>query len=162
MPFRLCYCGRTTPCALHPRALRHKTRRTPPPRGSTWRRIRQVVLYRDGHRCQRCATPDTPGNRLHVHHVVARREGGTDTLSNLVTLCALCHPQVERDSPATCLPGRLAEGRLATRLAKRGAMEESVERARGAEVRAGKSGAHSPGEGPRSSDCRPREGRPAP
>ena len=60
MPTRLCTCGRRLPCALHPRAPRHKTRRTPPPRGSAWRRIREVVLYRDGHRCQRCRTPDTP------------------------------------------------------------------------------------------------------
>jgi 5-methylcytosine-specific restriction protein A len=64
------------------------------------RRLREVVLYRDGHRCQRCGSPDTTTHRLHVHHVVARAEGGTDSLDNLVTLCALCHPQVERSAPA--------------------------------------------------------------
>jgi 5-methylcytosine-specific restriction endonuclease McrA len=28
---------------------------------------------------------------LHVHHIVPRSEGGTDALSNLVTLCHVCH-----------------------------------------------------------------------
>jgi hypothetical protein len=27
---------------------------------------------------------------------MARSEGGTDSLDNLVTVCALCHPKVER------------------------------------------------------------------
>jgi len=31
------------------------------------------------------------GKELHVHHVVPRSEGGTNDLSNLVTLCSRCH-----------------------------------------------------------------------
>ena len=48
--------------------------------------------------------PATAFDLLHVHHVVRRAAGGTDALSNLVTLCALCHPQVERAHPPP-IPG---------------------------------------------------------
>jgi len=54
-----------------------------------------MVLSRDGYRCTTCgATRD-----LHVHHIVPRREGGPDELSNLVTLCFTCHERLhaERD-----------------------------------------------------------------
>jgi 5-methylcytosine-specific restriction endonuclease McrA len=90
----LCYCGRLTPCAQHPRVPRR--RRNQLKDTTAWRRARQAALYRDGRRCGRCGSPATPFDPLHVHHVVPRSEGGTDTLGNLVTLCALCHPQVER------------------------------------------------------------------
>jgi 5-methylcytosine-specific restriction endonuclease McrA len=107
MPSRLCFCGRTTPCVLHPRAPRHKTRRTPPPRGSAWRRVREVVLHRDGHRCRRCGSPATPFDPLHVHHLVPRSEGGSDDVSNLVTLCALC---IRRWSASRTRPTRKRGG----------------------------------------------------
>jgi 5-methylcytosine-specific restriction endonuclease McrA len=35
---------------------------------------------------------------LHVHHIVPRSKGGLSTLENLLTLCEVCHPLVERSS----------------------------------------------------------------
>jgi len=50
--------------------------------------IRTEVLKRDNYRCVNCGMT---GKELHVHHVVPRSEGGTNDLSNLVTLCSRCH-----------------------------------------------------------------------
>ena len=66
--------------------------------GSTreWRRLRAVVLDRDGYRCKRpvvragieveCGEPAN-----HAGHIVARVLGGTDTLDNLRAECAPCN-----------------------------------------------------------------------
>jgi 5-methylcytosine-specific restriction endonuclease McrA len=51
--------------------------------------VRAAVLARDRHRCA------TPGCRsthfLEVHHVMPRRQGGSNRAENLVTLCSRCH-----------------------------------------------------------------------
>jgi len=49
--------------------------------------IREKILERDNHRCARCGK----NSRLHVHHKVPTRFGGTDNDYNLETLCPLCH-----------------------------------------------------------------------
>lgn len=56
--------------------------------GSTtqWRKLREVVIKRDGGTCQACGQPGE-----HVDHVVPRRLGGTDELSNLQLLCKQCN-----------------------------------------------------------------------
>lgn len=65
---------------------------------SAWQRLRAQVLARDGHRCTwldrgvRCGSQaDT------AHHVVARADGGADSLENLRSVCrlhhALAHPE---------------------------------------------------------------------
>ncbi len=53
-------------------------------------KTRRRVLARDGHRCVHC---QGSGN-LHVHHIVFRQDGGTNDLSNLMTLCAHCHGMI--------------------------------------------------------------------
>ena len=55
---------------------------------SDWRRLRKQVLERDGWSCTGCGQH---GGRLECHHVRRYVDGGTDDLSNLVTLCAKCH-----------------------------------------------------------------------
>jgi 5-methylcytosine-specific restriction endonuclease McrA len=107
MVIPLCHCGRPKPCAGHPPTSRPRS--NPLRNTSAWRRARRAVLDRDRHRCRRCGSPATRFDALHVHHVVPRSEGGTDALSNLVTLCALCHPQVER-FVSSFQPGGLVKG----------------------------------------------------
>ena len=52
-------------------------------------RIRREVLARDQHRCQ---APGCGRTRfLEVHHLVARKKGGSNQTENLTTLCASCH-----------------------------------------------------------------------
>ena len=61
-------------------------------KGSTrrWRRLRSYVLARDGGRCQRCGGKE----KLECHHVVPSAAGGSDTPSNLRTICVLCHDMI--------------------------------------------------------------------
>jgi len=53
-------------------------------------RIRFEALKRDGFTCQYCGRKP-PEVTLHVDHIVARVDGGTDDLGNLVTSCAACN-----------------------------------------------------------------------
>ena len=61
-------------------------------KGSTrrWRKLRAFVLHRDGGKCQRCGATD----RLEAHHVIPSSAGGSDTPSNLRTICVTCHDQI--------------------------------------------------------------------
>ena len=62
-------------------------------RGSTrrWRAVRRAVLERDCHRCQRCGIALAGDQDAHVHHIVPKREGGSDHPTNLRALCAYCN-----------------------------------------------------------------------
>jgi 5-methylcytosine-specific restriction endonuclease McrA len=55
-----------------------------------WRKVRIVVLTRDGHRCRACSSKQG----LEVHHVVMRSLGGKDEAGNLIALCRGCHESV--------------------------------------------------------------------
>lgn len=69
-----------------------------------WRRTRQLVYARDNWTCRDCrckcknsADSKNDGKKkIQAHHHVARRNGGTDDLANLVTLCMSCHHKRER------------------------------------------------------------------
>lgn len=54
-----------------------------------WRYLREVILHRDGNRCQVTGCPSRV--ELHVHHMKAVSEGGEHVPSNLVTLCDFHH-----------------------------------------------------------------------
>lgn len=49
--------------------------------------LRQLVLRRDGWRCQSCGTM----TNLEVHHQQFRSHSGDDSEENLITLCTACH-----------------------------------------------------------------------
>jgi 5-methylcytosine-specific restriction endonuclease McrA len=49
--------------------------------------FREKVLWRDGYTCQKCGGKDN----LQAHHIRHRSNGGTNTVSNGVTLCEDCH-----------------------------------------------------------------------
>ena len=61
--------------------------------------LREAVFLRDGYTCQRCGRTIKDGAILHVHHVVYRSQGGTNRISNLITICDKCH------TPANHKPG---------------------------------------------------------
>ncbi|WP_299020921.1 RNA-guided endonuclease IscB [uncultured Photobacterium sp.] len=52
--------------------------------------VKAYVLHRDGYMCQ-SGRKVKHSTKLHVHHKVFRSQGGTDTPSNLKTLCEDCH-----------------------------------------------------------------------
>ena len=49
--------------------------------------LRQLVLRRDGRRCQSCGSMAN----LEVHHKQFRSHSGHDSEDNLITLCTACH-----------------------------------------------------------------------
>lgn len=54
--------------------------------------IRKAVIFRDGCRCIECGKSNCV---LEVHHIKPRRLNGSNTLSNLITLCEKCHQKTE-------------------------------------------------------------------
>ena len=54
--------------------------------------IRKSVILRDGCKCMECGKSNC---KLEVHHIKARRMNGSNTLSNLITLCEKCHQKTE-------------------------------------------------------------------
>lgn len=59
----------------------------------TWAKIRQIVFERDNYTCQECGKTN---GRLAVHHIIPRKDGGQDSMDNLVTVCdGVCHKKIE-------------------------------------------------------------------
>ena len=54
--------------------------------------VRLAVLHRDSYQCQLCGTSGE--NRLQLHHLILRSQGGKHVEENLVTLCFKCHQDV--------------------------------------------------------------------
>ena len=54
--------------------------------------IRKAVILRDGYKCMECGKSNC---KLEVHHIKPRRLSGSNTLSNLITLCETCHQKTE-------------------------------------------------------------------
>lgn len=54
--------------------------------------LREYILHRDNHKCQNLKCKNKDKNPiLEVHHIIFQSNGGTDTPSNLITLCNKCH-----------------------------------------------------------------------
>lgn len=64
--------------------------------------VRVSVLERDHHACRNChwshsnKTPNDPRTFLELHHIEHHADGGENTLTNLITLCNVCHDEVHR------------------------------------------------------------------
>lgn len=54
--------------------------------------IRKAVIIRDNYKCMECGKS---GCVLEVHHIKPKRLNGSNTLSNLITLCTSCHQRTE-------------------------------------------------------------------
>jgi 5-methylcytosine-specific restriction protein A len=49
-----------------------------------WQQLRKAALHRDRYRC---TVPGCTAKATHVDHIISRRDGGPDALSNLRSLC---------------------------------------------------------------------------
>lgn len=70
---------------------------------------RAYVLNRDSYICQYCKGK-TKDRKLEVHHIIFKRNGGSDEAKNLITLCKTCHDNLH-DGNIT-LKGGKAKGQL--------------------------------------------------
>jgi hypothetical protein len=53
--------------------------------------VKAYVLHRDGYQCQECKTRK---GKLHVHHIIFKSNGGTNSPENLIVLCHTCHAKL--------------------------------------------------------------------
>jgi len=58
------------------------------PENMAWEETRAQAIERDEYRCSKCGKNLS---KLDVHHITARRHGGTDEQDNLIVLCRDCH-----------------------------------------------------------------------
>lgn len=56
---------------------------------------RKRVYARDGWRCALCDSTDG----IQIHHVEWRGRGGSDDMTNLITLCWRCHGEAHGSGP---------------------------------------------------------------
>lgn len=59
-----------------------------------WSDIRKKILKRDKNICQICGK--TGKTKLHIHHILKRKNGGEDFFDNLITVCPSCHPVADK------------------------------------------------------------------
>lgn len=59
--------------------------------------LRKRVLAKDNHKCKICGVKDWDKipSILHIHHIVEVKNGGTNDMENLETLCFVCHLEVK-------------------------------------------------------------------
>jgi 5-methylcytosine-specific restriction endonuclease McrA len=67
---------------------------------------KSCVLSRDSYTCQSCKAKET---KLHVHHILFRSNGGSDSPDNLITLCETCHHDLHQQKDAQKLSLKLAK-----------------------------------------------------
>lgn len=64
--------------------------------------VRVAVLKRDDFKCTNCGwsramlNRDDPRKMLELHHKHQHKDGGENTVENLITLCNVCHDEVHR------------------------------------------------------------------
>jgi len=63
-----------------------------------WRRLCDMINLRDGWACQAACGCTA---ELSMHHIVPRAEGGSDDPANLITLCSMCHDEIENTNIRT-------------------------------------------------------------
>jgi 5-methylcytosine-specific restriction enzyme A len=94
---------RDSRCPKHRRRYPHHDQRSNERYGNPhYRKNRAKALERDGYRCRFKGCGST--NNLSVHHVIAIRDGGTNQVSNLVTLCRTHHEFMEKVSRGGVAP----------------------------------------------------------
>lgn len=59
--------------------------------GSTWDKLRVLVMRRDKSLCQPCLTNNRTELATEVDHITAKAKGGLDELDNLQAICTACH-----------------------------------------------------------------------
>lgn len=78
--------------------------------------VKMMVRARDNYTCQYCKGKKKD-NRINVHHIVFRSNGGSDEPENLITLCKTCHDALHADKIKLKLNGKLkCELKFATQM----------------------------------------------
>lgn len=81
-------------CKEHqPEPWQSSVGKTPTQRGYgyRWKKLRDSVLRRDSYLCQSCLSSGIITTATDVDHILNKKRGGTDSMSNLQSLCNPCH-----------------------------------------------------------------------
>ena len=92
-----------------------------------WARMSRAVLARDGYSCRICGksslksfTTSSKTRNVHfdvqVHHIVPRKESGSDSFLNLITLCESCHHKTFKNGYAGLPKGERSLEDFSTRM----------------------------------------------
>lgn len=79
-------------CSTREWPLKNQQRDLPLKTYGTWPKIKEMTHERDVYRCQVCGKTN---GKLDVHHIIPRRDGGQDSMDNLITVCDGCHKKIE-------------------------------------------------------------------
>jgi 5-methylcytosine-specific restriction endonuclease McrA len=60
---------------------------------NSWYDLIKTVNKRDGGMCVICKSKGTFTKGSDTHHIIPLSKGGSNTMSNLITLCESCHSQ---------------------------------------------------------------------
>lgn len=89
-----------------------KPKKVPKPKNQfkyQYKQVRPLVLERDNYSCQKCGSKDY----LEVNHIVPKGKGGSNDMSNLITLCDLCHAEEHKGDPVYSLMVKACRDRRA-------------------------------------------------
>ena len=67
---------------------------------------KSYVLGRDNYTCQHCKGK-SKDSKLEVHHIIFRRNGGSDEENNLICLCKTCHDKLHKDEISLNKKGKI-------------------------------------------------------
>ena len=77
--------------------------------------VKSFVLNRDNYKCQYCKGKSRD-KKLHVHHIIWRKKGGSDHQSNLITVCETCHKLIHEEKIILNLKGHRTKTKHATEM----------------------------------------------
>jgi len=59
--------------------------------------LRSFIISREKNKCQLCGREMTKDNGGHLHHIISRKDGGTDKPSNIALLHKACHKKLHEE-----------------------------------------------------------------
>jgi len=57
--------------------------------------VKKALIKKQNAHCAVCESPFLLNERIETHHIVSKKNGGTDKLSNLMLVHYVCHKQIE-------------------------------------------------------------------
>jgi 5-methylcytosine-specific restriction endonuclease McrA len=82
--------------------------------------VKQYILHRDNYKCQNTTKvnnqPIIHSKKLHVHHIMFKSNGGTDSPENLITLCETCHDNLHQGLFNLAKKGKQSKTKHATEI----------------------------------------------
>lgn len=63
-----------------------------------YRNIKNFLMHRENGKCQLCGKESSKDNKFHIHHIILRKDGGTNSQKNLALLHEKCHKKLHKQN----------------------------------------------------------------